>query len=126
MALSFERMPNYALDNADIVREAMLRQLSKWQVRRTGSDTSWQDLLWVNVLRQLSVAADLQIGLRVVGKSDSCEPLDGVTAQALQLTQERIGFLVQCALCSAPGFRKTLWTAHARILARSTTESNPK
>ena len=29
MALSFERMPNYALDNADIVREAMLRQLSE-------------------------------------------------------------------------------------------------
>ena len=27
MALSFERMLNYALDNADIVREAMLQQL---------------------------------------------------------------------------------------------------
>ena len=28
VALSLERMPDYALDNADIVREAILRQLS--------------------------------------------------------------------------------------------------
>jgi hypothetical protein len=32
VALCLKRMPNYALDNADIVREAMLRQIESYGV----------------------------------------------------------------------------------------------
>jgi hypothetical protein len=38
VALSQKRTPNYALDNADIVREAMLRQALQKDQRRSLAD----------------------------------------------------------------------------------------